>query len=73
MVQVFPPSMLSCHWSVSGAVPAATTLKSALPPAATVWLAGWVAMVGASGRAGSTTRVIALLVASGFVPLLTTH
>lgn len=34
------------HWYVSGAVPVATTLKVAVCPTATVWLAGWVVIVG---------------------------
>ena len=35
------------HWYVRGPIPAATTLKDAVCPAVTVWLAGGVVIVGA--------------------------
>jgi len=42
-------------------VPEATTLNDAVPPTATVWLAGCVVMVGATGDE-LTVRVAVLLV-----------
>ncbi len=48
----------------------AATLKEAVWPAVTVWLPGWVVIVGATGAA-LTVRVAALLVALPAV-LLTT-
>src|SRR5260370_3987731 len=57
-----------CHCYLSGAAPAATTKKLAVCPAVTVWFAGGVVIVGATG-AGFTVSVSALLVAvpAGFV------
>ena len=49
----------------------AATLKKAVWPAATVWLAGWVVMEGATGAA-LTVRVAALLVTVPAVLLTTT-
>src|SRR5260370_1018546 len=59
-----------CHWLLSGAVPVATTVNVAVCPAVTVWLAGCVVIVGATG-AGFTVSVAAALVTVP-APLLTT-
>jgi hypothetical protein len=40
--------LFSCHWKVNGPVPVAVTENTAACPAATVWLAGWLAMLGAT-------------------------
>ena len=36
------------HWYDNGAVPLATTVKVAVEPGITVWLAGWVVMEGST-------------------------
>jgi hypothetical protein len=56
---------------VSGAVPVAAAANVAVCPAVTVWLAGCVVMVGATG-AGFTVRVAAELVAVPAVLLTAT-
>ena len=43
------------HWYWKGPLPEATTLKAAVAPLATVWLAGWVAMPGGA-RAASAAQ-----------------
>ena len=50
------------HWYVMGDVPVAVTANEAVFPANTVWLAGWVVIVGAT-VALVTVRIAALLVA----------
>jgi len=52
-------------------VPVAATLKEAVWPAVTVWLAGWVVIEGATGAA-LTVRVAALLVTLPAVLLTST-
>src|SRR5256885_12300925 len=60
-----------CHWSLSGAVPVATTVNVAVCPTVTVWLAGWVVIEGAVALA-FTVSVAALLVTLPAVLLTTT-
>ena len=36
-----------CHWKLSGGLPLADAVKVAGSPTLTVWLAGWVVIVGA--------------------------
>jgi len=48
LVQVVPPSLLTCHCTVGVGVPLAAAVKEAGPPAVTVWLLGWVVMAGAA-------------------------
>src|SRR5260370_20689150 len=50
-----------CHWYVSGAVPAAVTVNVAVCPAVTVWFAGWVVIVGATGAALTVSVADALV------------
>ena len=52
-------------------MPVAATLKEAVWPAVTDWLAGWVVIEGATGAA-LTTRVAALLVTLPAVLLIAT-
>jgi hypothetical protein len=56
---------------VRGAVPVAATLKEAVWPTVTVWLAGCVVIEGATGAA-LTVRVAALLVVLPVVLVITT-
>ncbi len=56
---------------MSGAVPAAVTVNVAVCPAVTVWFAGCVVIVGATG-AGFTVSVAALLVTIPAVFVTTT-
>lgn len=44
LVQVTPPSVLTCHWKLVAA--AEVILNEALLPAQTVWLAGCAVMAG---------------------------
>ena len=64
-------ALFRCHWYVSGAVPAAATVKVAVAPAVTIAFAGCVVMDGAAA-AELTVSVAAVLVA---LPALfvTTH
>ena len=50
-----------CHWYVSSAVPAAVTVNVAVCPAVTVWFAGWVVIVGATGAAFTVSVADALV------------
>jgi hypothetical protein len=61
-----------CHWKLSGAVPAATTANVAVCPAVTVWFAGGVVIVGATG-AGFTVSAAAALVTVPTVFVTTTR
>jgi len=45
-VHVVPPSVLICHCNVGIGVPVTATVKGALLPASTLWLAGCCVMVG---------------------------
>src|SRR5260370_17227932 len=65
-------ALFCCHWQPSGAVPAATTVKLAVCPAVTVWLAGCVVIVGATGAA-FTVSVAAALVTVPAVLFTTTR
>src|SRR5271166_2331504 len=69
-VNVFPPSVLTCHCTVVGVgLPSlAAAMKVAVPPALTVWLVGLLVTVGAK----STVRVAALVVALRPAALLKT-
>ena len=62
-LMVTPPSY---HWYVRGAVPVAVTLKVAVCPTVTVWLAGGVVITGAFGFTvvppAATVRVAGVLV-----------
>src|SRR6516162_5475892 len=58
-LQVTPLSVLTCHCTVGVGVPLAAAVNDTLAPAVTVWLVGWVVMVGAA----VTVRVAALVVA----------
>jgi hypothetical protein len=49
-----------CHWYLSGAVPAATTVNVAVCPVVTVWFTGCVVIVGATA-VGFTVSVAAAL------------
>src|SRR2546430_10921292 len=60
-----------CHWYLSGAVPAPTTLNAAVCPAVTVWLTGCAVIVGAVAAA-FTVSVAALLVTVPALLLTTT-
>jgi hypothetical protein len=55
------------HWYARGAVPVAVTLKVAVCPTVTVWLAGGVVITGALGLTvvppAATVRVAGVLVA----------
>ena len=46
------------HWKVSGAVPPATTEKSALFPMMTVRLCGWLVMDGGTSTVSVATRLV---------------
>ena len=62
-----PPPTDTCHWYVGVGVPLAATVKVAFWPAVTVWLVGWVVIVGAPftvRRAGFDVALATLLVAS---------
>src|SRR5258705_3241556 len=50
-----------CHWQASGAVPAAVTVNVAVCPAVTVWFAGCVVIVGATGAAFTVSVADALV------------
>ena len=58
LVNVFPPSVETCHWHVGAGLPPAATVKIASFPAVTVWAAGWVVIAGAV----LTVRVAGVLV-----------
>ena len=58
-LQVRPPSVLTCHCTVGVGLPLAAAVNDTLAPAVTVWLVGWVVMVGAA----VTVRVAAVVVA----------
>lgn len=45
------------HWKVGAGVPDADAMNVALPPAAMVWLAGWVVKVGAMAAAPPDTLI----------------
>jgi len=47
LLNVVPPSVLTCHCTVGAGVPLAAAVKLTLPPAVTVWFAGFVVTVGA--------------------------
>src|SRR5208283_2123117 len=47
LLNVAPPSVLTCHCTVGAGVPLAAAVKLALPAAVTVWLVGFVVTVGA--------------------------
>ncbi len=68
--KVLPPSVLIYHWGVGVGEPLAAAVNVADWPTATVWLVGWVVMVGATG-AGVTIRTAAVVVALP-VPLVKT-
>ena len=46
-VNVVPLSLLTSHCTVRAGLPLAAAVKVAVPPALTVWLAGFVVTVGA--------------------------
>ena len=46
LLNVAPPSVLTCHCTVGVGEPVAAAVKVAVWPGATVWLAGWVVIVG---------------------------
>jgi len=46
LLNVVPPSMLTCHCTVGVGEPVAAAVKVAVWPAATVWLAGCMVIVG---------------------------
>jgi hypothetical protein len=46
LLNVVPPSVLTCHCTVGVGEPVAAAVKVAVWPAATVWLAGCVVIVG---------------------------
>src|SRR6516225_6677449 len=58
LVNVLPPSVLTCHCTVGVGLPVAVAMNETLPPAVTVWLAGFVVMVGVNW----TVSVAAVLV-----------
>src|SRR5260221_11957068 len=65
-------SPLFCHWKFNGAVPVATTVKLAVCPAVTAWLAGCMVIVGATAAA-FTVSAAAPLVTVPAVLLTTTR
>ena len=44
LLNVTPPSVLTCHCAVGVGEPVAAAVKVAVWPALTVWLTGWVVM-----------------------------
>jgi hypothetical protein len=46
LLNVAPPSVLTCHCTVGVGEPVTAAVKVAVWPAVTVWLAGWVVIVG---------------------------
>src|SRR5437899_5799623 len=61
LLNVPPPSVLTCHCTVGVGEPVAAAVKVAVWPALTVWFAGCVVIVGGVGE--FTVRVAAVLVA----------
>lgn len=62
LLNVAPPSMLTCHCTVGVGVPLAAAVKLTLAPAVTVWLVGLVVTTGGAG-AELTVKVAAVVVA----------
>src|SRR5205085_801285 len=59
LLNVAPPSVLTCHCTVGAGLPLAAAVNVAVWPAATDWLVGWVVTDGAK----FTVSVAAVLVA----------
>src|SRR5438094_667167 len=62
-----------CHWSLSGAVPAATTVNVAVCPAVTVWLTGCVVIVGATAAAFTVSVVVLTVAVLALVRTITSN
>src|SRR5262249_45871497 len=65
-LQLVPPLVLTSHCTVGVGLPLAAAVNDTLAPAVTVWLAGWVVMIGAVvvtvGMAAVVVAVPAVLV-----------
>ena len=59
LLQVEPPSMLTCHCTVGVGLPVAAAVKVAVCPALTVTLAGLVVTVGAYCTVSVAAAVVA--------------
>jgi hypothetical protein len=62
----------TCHWTIGVGVPEAAVAKVAVPPAVTVWFAGWVVTTGPA-PSGLTVKVAALVVAEPELLVKTTR
>ena len=58
LLNVTPPSVLTCHCTVGVGEPDAAAVKVAVWPAVTVWLAGWVVIVGSVEFTVSVAAVV---------------
>ena len=52
-----PLPLLTSHWNVGAGIPMAATLNVALLPTCTLWLVGWLVMLGASLTVGIFSNV----------------
>ena len=62
LVNVVPPLLLTCHWTVGVGLPLAAAVNVTVLPAVTLWLVGLVVTTGAV-RAAVTVSVAAEVVA----------
>jgi hypothetical protein len=60
LVNVAPPSVDTCHWTVGVGLPEAAAVNVAVPPAATEALAGCVVTVGAKSTVNVATLDVAV-------------
>ena len=67
LLNVTPPSVLTCHCTVGVGEPVAAAVKVAVWPALTVWLAGCVVIVGGVGEFTVSVAVVVVAVPAEFV------
>jgi hypothetical protein len=67
LLNVTPPSVLTCHCTVGVGEPVAAAVKVAVWPAFTVWLAGCVVIVGGVGEFTVSVAAVVVAVPAEFV------
>jgi hypothetical protein len=67
LLNVTPPSVLTCHCTVGVGEPVAAAVKVAVWPALTVWFAGSVVIVGGVGEFTVSVAAVVVAVPAAFV------
>ena len=59
-VKVFPPSVLTSHWTVGAGLPTAAAVRDTCPPESATWLVGFVVTTGAVATVSVAAAVVAV-------------